>query len=90
VGLPIFARGLSIRGTGKDQRAIGWINAPVLFDGVTVQPGDLVVGDADGVVAIPRALAPEVVEAAGRRERLEGDVMRRLREGERTLDVYQF
>lgn len=90
VGLPIFARGLSIRGTGKDQRAIGWINAPVLFEGVTVQPGDLVVGDADGVVAIPRALAREVVETAGRRERLEADVMRRLREGERTLEVYQF
>jgi len=88
--LPVFARGLSIRGTGKDQGAIGWINAPLLFEGVTVLPGDLILGDADGVVAIPRARAAQVVEASMKREALEANVMRRLREGERTMEVYQF
>lgn len=90
VGLPVFARGLSIRGTGKDPRAIGWTNAPVLFDDVTVQPGDLIVGDADGVVAIPRSVVATVVGASRQREAKEAEVMRRLRAGERTLEVYNF
>lgn len=90
IGLPVFARGLSIRGTGKDRRAIGWINAPLLFDDVTVQPGDLIVGDGDGVVAIPRARAAAVVEASRQREAKEAEVMRRLRGGERTLELYNF
>lgn len=89
IGMPVFARGLSIRGTGKDQRAIGWVNAPLLFDDVTVHPGDLVVGDGDGVVAIPRARAAAVVEASRQREAKEVDVMQRLRAGERTLEVYK-
>lgn len=90
LGLPVFARGLSIRGTGKDQRAIGWVNAPVLLGEITVAPGDLVVGDADGVVAIPRARAGAIVEAAHQREAREAEVMERLRAGERTLEVYDF
>lgn len=90
LGLPVFARGLSIRGTGKDQRAIGWVNAPVLLGEITVAPGDLVVGDADGVVAIPRARAGAIVEAAHQREAKEAEVMERLRAGERTLEVYNF
>lgn len=90
IGLPVFASGLSIRGTGKDRQAIGWVNAPLLFDDVTVQPGDLIVGDADGVVAIPRASAAAVVEASHQREAKETEVMRRLRMGERTLEIYNF
>ena len=39
-GLPVFSRGLCIRGTGKDQGARGWINYPTLFDDLTVHPGD--------------------------------------------------
>ncbi len=90
IGLPVFARGLSIRGTGKARRAIGWVNAPLLFDDITVQPGDLIVGDGDGVVAIPRARAAAVVEASRQREAKEAEVMRRLRAGERTLELYNF
>ena len=55
IGFPVFARGLCIRGTGKDYGAIGWIGEPVLIGDVTVSAGDLVVGDGDGVVAVPRA-----------------------------------
>ena len=67
IGFPVFARGLCIRGTGKDFTAPGRINAPTLFDDVTINAGDLVVGDADGVVCIPRAQIPAVLEAAGKR-----------------------
>jgi 4-hydroxy-4-methyl-2-oxoglutarate aldolase len=89
-GLPVFARGLCIRGTGKDDDARGWVNFPTLFDDLTVNPGDLIVGDTDGVVAIPRERAAEVVAAAEQREAKEAAILERLRAGERTLEVYNF
>jgi 4-hydroxy-4-methyl-2-oxoglutarate aldolase len=88
IGFPVFSRGLCIRGTSKDFGAIGWINAPVRIGDVTVQAGDLVVGDGDGVVTIPRQRAAEVVAAAQRREAQEADILRRLQAGESTLDIY--
>jgi len=78
IGFPVFARGLCIRGTGKDFAATGRINAPTAFDDVIVYPGDLMVGDADGVVCIPRAQVPSVIEAAGRRATREADDCVRL------------
>jgi 4-hydroxy-4-methyl-2-oxoglutarate aldolase len=89
-GLPVFARGLCIRGTGKDFGARGWINFPTLFDDLVVHAGDLVVGDTDGVVVVPRARAAEVVALAQQREAKEAAVVKRIRAGERTLDIYNF
>ena len=88
IGLPVFARGLCLRGTGKDFGATGWINAPVLVGEVTVHPGDLIVGDGDGVVAIPQARIAQVLAAAGQREAQEAEILERLRQGETTLDIY--
>jgi len=88
--LPVFARGLCIRGTGKDHDARGWINFPTLFGDLVVRPGDLIVGDTDGVVAIPVSRAQAVVHAAQQREAKEASVLERLRAGERTLEVYNF
>ncbi len=87
-GFPIFARGLCIRGTGKDFGARGWINAPILIADITVHPGDLIVGDTDGVVAIPREQVQQTLVAAADRESYEADILERLRAGERTLDIY--
>jgi 4-hydroxy-4-methyl-2-oxoglutarate aldolase len=87
-GLPVFARGLCIRGTGKDFGAAGWINHPVLLGDVAVQAGDLVVGDGDGVVVIPAARAEAVVAAGREREAQEAGIVRRLEAGESTLAVY--
>jgi len=89
-GFPVFSRGLCIRGTGKDFGARGWINHPVLFDDLTVNAGDLIVGDTDGVVAVPRAHAAEVVAAAAARETKEAAIIKRIEAGERTLEVYNF
>jgi 4-hydroxy-4-methyl-2-oxoglutarate aldolase len=88
IGLPVFARGLCLRGTGKDFGAIGWINAPVLIGDVTIHPGDLIVGDGDGVVALPRALIATAIEGGHRREAQEAEILKRLRAGEATLDIY--
>jgi 4-hydroxy-4-methyl-2-oxoglutarate aldolase len=90
IGFPVFARGLCIRGTGKDYGAIGWINEPVLIGDVTVHAGDLVVGDGDGVVVLPRGRVGEVVDKACRREAEEAAILERLRAGESTMQVYGF
>ncbi len=87
-GFPVFARGLAMRGTDKDFGAIGWINHPVLIGEVTVVPGDLVVGDGDGVVVLPRAAVAAIIDAAHLRESKEREAMQRIAAGERTLDLY--
>ena len=88
IGFPVFARGLCIRGTGKDFAARGWINSPLLFDDVVVAAGDLVVGDGDGVMCIPREQVPAVLDAARKRTQFETEVLERLRNGESTLRIY--
>jgi len=59
-GMPIFARGHTHRGPSKD--GPGEVNVPVSCAGLVVLPGDLVVGDADGVIAVPAAEAASVLE----------------------------
>jgi len=55
---------------------------------VTVSAGDLIVGDGDGVVAIPRASAADAVDAGQRREVEEQQIIQRIKSGESTLDIY--
>jgi 4-hydroxy-4-methyl-2-oxoglutarate aldolase len=88
VGFPVFARGLCIRGTGKDFAARGWINHPLLLGDVTVEAGDLIVGDADGVVAIPRTKIETVVQKSREREDKEAETMRQLKAGQKSIDLY--
>ena len=88
IGFPVFARGLAIQGTGKDFGAQGWLNAPVQLGSQVVHAGDLIVGDGDGVVCLPRKRAPEIVEQARERETAELDILRRLEQGEDTLSIY--
>ncbi|RQH06405.1 4-carboxy-4-hydroxy-2-oxoadipate aldolase/oxaloacetate decarboxylase [Paraburkholderia dinghuensis] len=90
IGFPVFSRGLSIRGTGKDYGAIGWLNAPVMIGNVVVSPGDLIVGDRDGIVAVPRARAADVVEKAAKRETDEAAICKRIEAGETTMQIYSF
>jgi len=90
IGFPVFARGLCIRGTAKDYGAIGWLNAPVLVGDITVSAGDLVVGDGDGVVVVPRLRAAEVVAKSQERDRDEAAILKRLQAGESTMQVYGF
>lgn len=59
---PVFCKGTTIAASGKAGE--GAINVPISCGGVTIHPGDLIVGDADGVVVIPRAIEKEVLEKA--------------------------
>ncbi|MCY0855201.1 MULTISPECIES: 4-carboxy-4-hydroxy-2-oxoadipate aldolase/oxaloacetate decarboxylase [unclassified Cupriavidus] len=90
IGFPVFARGLCIRGTGKDYGAIGWLNEPLLIGDCRIAAGDLVVGDSDGVVVLPRGGAAEVVEKARRREADEAAILARVEAGESTMQIYGF
>ena len=60
MGFPIFCRGFSIRGTTK--QVLGLINHPVIFGGIEVHPGDLIVGDDDGMVAVSREQCKSILE----------------------------
>jgi len=62
LGIPVFAKGFMQRSPIK--KDAGKINTPIVCAGVQVNPGDLVVGDYDGVIVIPRDRIEEVVVAA--------------------------
>jgi regulator of RNase E activity RraA len=73
LGYPIFSRGNWMR-TGKDRVRVEQIGVPVSIGGVRVEPGDLLLGDGDGIVAIPAARAEEVLDAAEEIERAEAAI----------------
>ncbi|HEY4615382.1 MAG TPA: methyltransferase, partial [Citricoccus sp.] len=62
IGLPVFARAITPAGPYK--HGPSRIAVPVAFGGVPVMPGDIVIGDSDGIVVIPQAQAEEVAVAA--------------------------
>jgi 4-hydroxy-4-methyl-2-oxoglutarate aldolase len=88
MNFPVFSTGLCIRGTGKDKTAYGAINQPIRMGDIVIFPGDLIVGDGDGVVVIPKAKAEWAVNQSEQRDANELQIMARLRQGERTLDLF--
>lgn len=81
-GMPIFARGVTHRGPYKD--GPGEINVPISLAGMPVAPGDIVVGDCDGVLAIPLSEAPGLLAKAQAQNAKEEEMMRQIEEG--TID----
>jgi 4-hydroxy-4-methyl-2-oxoglutarate aldolase len=68
----------------------GRINHPISCGGVSVEAGDLVLGDDDGVVVVSRAQVEAVLAAAQQKSDAEAEVIRRVEEGELTLDILGF
>jgi regulator of RNase E activity RraA len=64
------------------------INGPIVCAGVTVLPGDVLVGDAEGVIVIPFDLAHDVATAAAEQEEKEEFIIGKIREGSSILGVY--
>jgi 4-hydroxy-4-methyl-2-oxoglutarate aldolase len=85
VGFPVFASHISVSYPGK--RGPGAVNVPVVVAGVTVNPGDLVVGDADGVLAIPPAQVESAISSAEARMAKEAEIKRRLDQGQTLYDI---
>lgn len=82
---PIFARGSFMR-TGKDRVTVDAMQVSISVGGVRINPGDFLLGDWDGVVAIPRDRMEQVAEVATQIEQAEECIRAAVERGER-LDV---
>jgi regulator of RNase E activity RraA len=76
---PVYARGVTHRGPYKN--GPGEINVPIVMGGMAVEPGDIVVGDADGIVAVPQAIAERVLASAKAIRDKENAVMQQTLDG---------
>lgn len=77
INFPVFSRGISVK---RSTKALGGtINHPIVIGGVLVNPGDLVFGDNDSVVVVPREQAEEIYELAIAREQHEDNTLVRAR-----------
>ena len=82
---PVWSKAISAQGTVKE--TLGSINVPIVCAGQIVQPGDLVLGDDDGVVVVPRQAAATVLRQSVAREAKEAETRARLKAGELGLDI---
>lgn len=85
---PVFAGGVSMKATVKE--VLGAIGQPIVCEGVVVRQGDIILGDDDGVMVLPREQAAAALQAAIVRETAEAAMMRRLEAGELTIDILGF
>lgn len=87
VGLPCYSRGAHASANVTIHHAAD-IQVPIGCGGVLVMPGDVLVGDGDGVVVIPRHLAGEVAQDALEQERIEAFVLEKIQAGAGIRGVY--
>lgn len=85
MGFPVFCRGLCIKGTNKHQP--GRVNVPVVIGGVPIQPGDVMVGDRDGLVVVAADEVDAVIRASEARERKEAEMRERLKQGATMVEL---
>jgi 4-hydroxy-4-methyl-2-oxoglutarate aldolase len=83
---PAFSRAISAQGTVKETP--GYVNIDIVCAGALVHPGDIIVGDVDGVVVVPRQHAAEIVTLCEARLAKEAKNRERLKAGELGLDMY--
>lgn len=76
---PVYARGVNHRGPYKD--GPGEINVPVNIGGMVVRPGDIIVGDQDGLCAFPQEIAEEVIAKALAQHAKEEATIQSIRDG---------
>lgn len=88
LSLPVFSAGICVKGTAK--ATLGYINHPITVGGIIINPGDVVIGDDDGVVVVPNAEAASTLTAARERREKEALTMQKIRAGESVFDIYGY
>jgi 4-hydroxy-4-methyl-2-oxoglutarate aldolase len=86
LGFPVFCRGLCIKGTTK--HGTGTLNETITIEGARIEPGDIVLGDRDGLAVVPAARAEETIARCEARVEKEQQTMQALRDGKTTLEIY--
>lgn len=85
LGLPVFSRSISIKGTVKETLAP--LNEPVTIGGQVIRPGDVVRGDADGVVVVRKADLDYAIASSQVREDAEAGFIEQYKQGKTPLEV---
>lgn len=85
MGFPTFSLGISIKGTNKNQP--GRVNVPVTIGDVTINPGDIIVGDRDGLVVVDHREVTQVIAASEAREEKEAGFRVALKAGKSTVEL---
>ena len=85
MGFPVWSRAVSAQGTVKE--TLGTVNLRITCGSQTIQPGDVIVADDDGVCVVRREDAAQVLEAANARLTAEAALRQRLADGESSLDL---
>lgn len=76
---PVYAAGVTHRGPYKD--GPGEINVPISLDGMVINPGDIVIGDGDGVMCVPLEVAEDVLKLAQAKQEAEARQIRAIADG---------
>jgi regulator of RNase E activity RraA len=76
---PVYAAGISHRGPYKE--GPGEVNVTIAIDGMIVEPGDIIIGDLDGVVSVPRCAAQKVIDASRRQQAREAEILKAIAGG---------
>ncbi|NDZ18228.1 4-hydroxy-4-methyl-2-oxoglutarate aldolase [Variovorax sp. WS11] len=85
LGFPVFCRGLSIKGTAKNQP--GKVNVPITIGDVLIHPGDIVVGDRDGLAVVAQEEVASVIAASLAREEKEAKQREAIAQGAFTSEL---
>lgn len=85
LGFPVFCRGLSIKGTGKNQP--GKVNQPITMGDVVIHPGDIIVGDRDGLVVVAKDEVDATIANSLAREEKEDEMRQAIEHGATTAEL---
>jgi 4-hydroxy-4-methyl-2-oxoglutarate aldolase len=88
LGYPVFSRGRYMR-TGKDRVQMTGVQVPVTVGQVRVRPGDILIGDGDGIVVVPRERETEVLDVARSIEETEERIREQVLRGVRLVEARQ-
>jgi len=85
MGFPVWSKCISAQGTVKE--TLGSVNIPIVCAGQTINPGDVIIADDDGVVVVEREEVADVLKKSEQREEKEAGIRKRYAAGELGLDM---